>query len=125
MASYGVFQAVCGFEYHGPKGNIGFAPRLKPEDFKAAFITAEGWGTFTQRRQGNTQHETIEVKWGRLTLRSLAFAIPKNMTVNQVKISTADKVLYCRHDLTDERLVIVMETTTTLETGQTMTITIS
>jgi len=28
MASYGVFLAACGFEYHGPHGHIGFAPRL-------------------------------------------------------------------------------------------------
>ena len=26
MASYGVFLAACGFEYHGPKGHLGFAP---------------------------------------------------------------------------------------------------
>ena len=68
MASYGVFQAVCGFEYHGPRGYLGFAPRLAPERFKAPFVTAEGWGTFTQRREVSGQHETIVVRWGHLTL---------------------------------------------------------
>jgi len=125
MASYGVFQAVCGFEYHGPKGHIGFAPRIKPADFKAAFTTAEGWGTFAQRREGNTQHETIAVKWGRLTLRSLAFTIPKNLTVNQVKISAAGKVLPCRYNVTDGRLSIELEAATTLENGQMMAIAVS
>ena len=26
MASYGVFLAACGFEYHGPKGHLGLRP---------------------------------------------------------------------------------------------------
>ena len=30
MASYGVFLAACGFEYHGPRGHLGFAPRITP-----------------------------------------------------------------------------------------------
>ena len=28
MASYGVYLAACGYEYHGPKGHLGFAPRV-------------------------------------------------------------------------------------------------
>jgi len=125
MTSFGVFQAVCGFECYGPKGHIGFAPRLKPMDFKAAFTAAEGWGTFAQRRHGTTQHETIAVKWGRLKLRSLAFAIPKNLTVNQVRISMSGKVIPCHHDVTDGRLAIELEIPITLEAGQAMTIAIS
>ena len=125
MASYGVFQAVCGFEYHGPKGHIGFAPRLGPTDFKAAFTAAEGWGTFAQRREGDTQHETIAVKWGRLSLRTLAFVVPKNMSVNQVKVSAGDGVLPCRYDTAAGRLTIELKTAVTLEAGQVMAIAIS
>ena len=44
MASYGVYLAACGYEYHGPKRHLGFAPRLAPENFRAAFTAAEGWG---------------------------------------------------------------------------------
>ena len=47
MASYGVFLGLCGFEYHGPKGHLGFAPRITPDDFRAAFTAAEGWGTIS------------------------------------------------------------------------------
>ena len=74
MASYGVFLAACGFEYHGPQGHIGFAPRLSPDNFRAAFTAAEGWGTFWQKREPGRQLDGIELKAGQLRLASLAFA---------------------------------------------------
>jgi len=72
MASYGVFQAVCGFDYDGPNGSIGFAPRLTPEKFKAAFVTAEGWGTYKQERMNEEWRMTIEMRYGRLRLSRFA-----------------------------------------------------
>ena len=55
MASYGVFLAACGYEYHGPKRHSAFAPRLSPENFRAAFTTAEGWGAFSQKDEAGAQ----------------------------------------------------------------------
>ena len=52
MASHGTFLAACGFEHHGPKAHIGFAPRICPEDFRAPFTAAEGWGTYGQKAGG-------------------------------------------------------------------------
>ena len=75
MASYGVFQAVCGFNCHGPQGNVEFAPRLTPQNFRAAFTTAEGWGTFSQTRGTDTQTCVIELKHGRLRLRSFTVTV--------------------------------------------------
>lgn len=69
MASYGVFLAACGFSYHGPKEHLGFAPRLTPEQFKAAFTTAEGWGSFEQKRTPGGLEAAIDLKWGTLRLR--------------------------------------------------------
>ena len=70
MASYGVFLAACGYRYHGPTGFLAFAPRLTPENFRAAFTTAEGWGTFSQKRQGGKQSIVIHLRWGSLRLRT-------------------------------------------------------
>ena len=51
MASHGVFLALCGFEYHGPKGHIGLRPAACARGFPAAFTAAEGWGTIRQKRK--------------------------------------------------------------------------
>ncbi|MDG3005524.1 GH116 family glycosyl-hydrolase [Paludisphaera mucosa] len=71
MASHGVFLATCGFEYHGPKGRIAFKPAIGADDFRAPFTAAEGWGTFSQRRDHDALSATLDVRWGRLALRSL------------------------------------------------------
>jgi hypothetical protein len=75
MASYGVFLAACGFEYHGPRQHIGFAPRLTPENFKAAFTSAEGWGTFEQQLESAALKAEVQLRWGKLKLRTLALEI--------------------------------------------------
>ncbi len=77
MASWGVYTALSGFEYHGPKRHIGFAPRVAPDDFQAAFTAAEGWGSFAQTRTQDVQREQIEVRWGQLTLKTLTFHVPR------------------------------------------------
>ena len=74
MASYGVFLAACGFEYDGPRGHMGFAPRIHPEHFKAAFTAAEGWGSYSQEILGGAMTAELAVKWGSLTLRSFSLA---------------------------------------------------
>jgi hypothetical protein len=72
MASYGVYLAACGYEYHGPKRHLGFAPRLTPHNFRAAFTTAEGWGTFSQKDEGSARKAHVAVKWGKLALKTFA-----------------------------------------------------
>lgn len=71
MASWGVHLALGGFEYHGPKGWLGFNPRLTPENYKALFTTAEGWVTLTQERSESEQHNTVALTHGALNLRRL------------------------------------------------------
>ncbi len=77
FASWGVYTALSGFEYHGPKGHIGFAPRVTPENFRAAFTAAEGWGSFAQTRQADVQQEQIQLHRGWLKLKTLTFRTPQ------------------------------------------------
>ncbi len=71
MASHGVFIAACGFEHHGPRGHLGFAPALTPENFRAPFIAAEGWGTYAQMAADGKMSASIEIKQGQLQLQTL------------------------------------------------------
>ena len=87
MMSYGVFVAACGFEYHGPKGHLGIAPRFAPENFRAPFTAAEGWGTISQRTNDGRQTVRITVMWGTLRLRSLALEVNGTPATLQAEIA--------------------------------------
>ena len=125
MASYGVFLAACGFEYHGPKGYLAFAPRLTPEDFRAPFTTAEGWGTFHQKRDGNAQTEKIELRWGRLRLRSLAFALRKDAQPGTVTVIAAGKPVAAKHSSQGNQVIVTLGASLVVESGQVLEIRIA
>ena len=68
MASYGVFLAMSGFKYHGPRGEIEFHPKMTPEAFRCAFTCAGGWGSFSQVISGDTRVVELDVRVGVVTL---------------------------------------------------------
>jgi hypothetical protein len=93
MASYGVFLAACGFECHGPKQHLGFAPRLAPDNFKAAFTSAEGWGTFAQQQVGGSLKAEVRVRWGKLKLRTLSLTMAQGAATSANALLGAKQVL--------------------------------
>jgi len=124
MASWGVYTALAGYEYHGPKGHIGFAPKITPEKFSAAFTAAEGWGTFTQKRNPKTQLEKITVRWGRLSVESLAFAIPDDFDVAGVTVKLDKKVVRSGYTLEDGRIEIKLSKGQIVNEGHALEITV-
>jgi len=74
MSSWALLEIASGYRYDAAQGSIAFAPRLTWEDFRCFFVTARGWGTFAQRITEGQQVETLEIVWGELDLRALAFA---------------------------------------------------
>ncbi|HEY3321317.1 MAG TPA: GH116 family glycosyl-hydrolase [Planctomycetota bacterium] len=124
MASYGVFLAACGFEYHGPKAHIGFSPRLTPENFRSAFTSAEGWGTFTQKREGSAQRETIELKSGRLRVRTLAFAVAADAKPGKVSVTVNGNAVEAKLAQDGARATITLSADATIQMGQKMEVAI-
>jgi len=120
LASWGVYTALAGFEYHGPKGHLGFAPRITPERFRAAFTAAEGWGSFTQTRAANVQRDQIEVRWGRLRLKTLAFAVPQSWKAVDAILLLNDTAVKGRSALRDGRLEIQLDREVILSKNNTL-----
>ena len=76
MAAWYMLEAAGGRVYHAPKGLLGFEPTVTPEHFRSFFITAAGWGGFSQRRKGSAQSNELSVAWGEVTLSTLRLGLP-------------------------------------------------
>lgn len=119
MASYGVFLAACGFEYDGPAAHIGFAPRLSPGDFRAAFTAAEGWGSYAQSIEHGQLRASVTVQWGRLRLRSIALA-PVS-AVSRASVSVGDHPISARVSHERDRTLLTFDTEVRINAGQALT----
>jgi non-lysosomal glucosylceramidase len=121
MAAWGAYQALCGFTYDGPAGTLGMAPRLTPENFAAFFSGAEGWGLLKQTREGRTQTNTVEVRWGRLRLKSFAAALPAEAAApTLVSVTAAGRTIQGRHLAGPASATVAVSEPMTLEAGQSL-----
>jgi non-lysosomal glucosylceramidase len=73
MASWALLEAASGYRYEAGRAEIGFAPVLAPEEYRAPFVARDGWGTFAQYVTDRTQVETITPVWGSLAVKVLCF----------------------------------------------------
>jgi non-lysosomal glucosylceramidase len=117
MASYGVFQAVCGFNCHGPAGHIEFIPRLTPDDFRAAFTAAQGWGTFEQKIADGTTTAELSVKWGEVSIQTLHLS-PKLTNTDEVTVTYAGKKLSANVVTNESRNEITLSQPVNVSAGE-------
>ncbi len=122
MASYGVFLAACGFECHGPKGYLAFDPRISPEDFRAAFTSPEGWGTFTQKIAGKKKTATVEIKSG--TLRLATFALGAKSAPNSARALVDGKKVAVSKRFENGKVLLTFAADLRLAKGQQLLVTV-
>lgn len=91
MHSWNILLALSGFVYDGPKGKIGFAPKITPENFKCFFSGAKGWGSIIQKCSGNTQTSEIQLKYGLLQLKTIVLELCKKLVQKKVRITINGK----------------------------------
>lgn len=66
MASYALLNAFCGYSFHLPDQELGFAPiRKSGETFRCFWSIGTGWGCFLEDDSG----VKLELRYGTLTLR--------------------------------------------------------
>jgi len=118
MASYGVFIGLCGFQCHGPKGHVGFSPRITPRRFRAAFTTAEAWGTLSQEQTEHGQADRFEVKWGRLTAKTLSFDLPDGVKLQETSVVVAGAPCRAAAKQDGRRVTITLDDDATIGVGQ-------
>jgi hypothetical protein len=116
MSSHGVFLAASGYAYHGPRGHLGFAPKITPESFQTAFTVAQGWGSYQQLRDGAKQTCRVDITYGQLKLSSLSFetaAAPATITV-----TLAGNAVPSQNTVTGTRVDITLANQVTVAAGQ-------
>ena len=125
MASYGTFISACGFTYHGPKGHIGFNPRISPEKFTAPFTVAEGWGTYTQEKHQKRQVHTLSMKYGSVGLRQISVFKLDDLPVKKVTAIAGKHKIPVTFSQQQNEVVVDLGMLRKVQTNQSIFITIS
>ncbi len=118
MASYGAFITACGFEYHGPKGYMRFAPKWNPGNFKAPFTAAEGWGTYSQQQKKNTMTCSLKIKYGRVQLKDFSVDAPKGKSFKSATVTVAGKPVGSAIKQNGGKIMISFNERMTINTGE-------
>ncbi len=118
MASHGVYIAACGYEYHGPRGHLGFAPKITPENFRCAFTAAQGWGTFSQKIQPNNMTAEIALSYENLLLKTVSLEVPDSFQGKKVKANLDKRNVPLSSKVDNGRLMITFNQKVQMKAGQ-------
>lgn len=124
LASWSVYHALLGYEHHGPRQHIAFAPRICREDFAAAFTAAEGWGLFRQERTATRQVSRMAIRYGRLRLRSLGLEAPEGLEIRSIAAAVDGRPVPVRSRREASRLRLEFPPLT-LREGEELSVTIA
>ena len=124
MASYGVFTAAAGFEYDGPQGAMAFAPRVQPENFKSAFTSASGWGSFSQKYAGQGLDAIVALRYGQLNLKTLSLVLPAGHQGQKAHAQVDGKEVAVTTSRNGNRISLVFPSNLSLKANQNLKVTI-
>jgi len=123
MASWALLEAASGYGYDAHAAEIGFAPIIGPEDYRAPFVARDGWGTFAQRVSGDAQVETIAPVYGTLVVKVLRFR-PQG-AVRAAAVTVDGQPVPAAMAQVGGEVVLMLGESVTLCAGQVLTVTFS
>ncbi|MDR2627843.1 MAG: hypothetical protein LBC40_07405, partial [Dysgonamonadaceae bacterium] len=118
--SYGSFITACGFEYHGPKGYMRFAPKWNAGDFKAPFTAAEGWGTYSQKQSNDAMECVLEPKYGQVQLSSFSADAPTGKQVKKVNVMLGGKTFPAKAEQKGANVLVSLQNRVTIKAGESL-----
>jgi uncharacterized protein (DUF608 family) len=118
MASYGSFITACGYEYHGPKGYMRFAPQWNAQDFKAPFTAAEGWGSYTQKQSDGKMECTLEPKYGQVQLNSFSVEAPTGKKLKTAKVQAGGQIIPAKMTQKGTTVLITLPSRIIVKSGE-------
>jgi len=120
MTNWAILEAACGYAYSYPDKSLRFAPRVQPDDVRCFFITATGWGTFSQSQVPNSQENKLEVKSGGVELKTLRLAVPDGVEVSHIAVALNGDTIEVEHQQSGELVTITLRDDLIIEAGQSL-----
>lgn len=107
LSSWSLLLAAQGYAYDGPSRRLTLNLRLGAADHRSFFTTAEGWGQFSQKRNGKTQTAQLAIIGGRCELGELRLGLPAEAKTVEGSVRLNDRNIPA--DLSIENGVAVIE----------------
>jgi non-lysosomal glucosylceramidase len=122
LSSWALLDAACGYQYDAATASLTVAPRLAQDDFRAFFITAEGWGSATLQREGGKCTVTLSVSWGTVRLRSLTIGCSDAASIIA---QLGDEQLPCTLNAAEGAVEVRFDDEITIPAGAELTVEVS
>ena len=103
--------------------DLGFGPVIAPEDFRAAFVARDGWGTFAQKLSGSTQTAALAPTHGSVTVRTLR--LRPLVKVKSVSVTLGDRPVEAAWAEADGDCRITLADALTVRAGQGLKVTLT
>jgi non-lysosomal glucosylceramidase len=123
MSSWSLLLALSGYHYSAPARRISFAPRVNAADFRCFFSTGGAWGSYSQKVSSGVMRCSLDVRYGRLALRTLGLALPDGVAVEHPIVIGPDGKVAATAAIAGKHIVVDFGSEVTLAAGQTLTFT--